>query len=396
MKILETISIEQDNVNDESVVIKNLYYESGDFVEQESLLLDYETSKASHEIVSSSSGYVQYLCDLEDIIDVGKVIIKISDEKVDESNIPADDEVTQNSNFSKKALERMHQLGLSESMFTDYERVTTADVEEVYSLKKDYSEIIKLSPTKKEEIKNLFDPGKATLVSTVAKNINAKTLDLDILYDHSELNNSILPVIIKEISRIIEQETSMNVLNAFCDQDKLYIYKDINAGIALNFGDGLRVGVIKLANKKSLAEIEESLLDLIDKYIERKLTTDDISDATFTITDLTDQNIDSFIPLIKNKNSMMIGICGEQGGVQSISVTFDHRATDGLVASKFLNRLIDNISATYTGVSEMYSCSRCMKTLEEIVPGNNLHGLIAIVDESGKSGYICETCLDGN
>ena len=396
MKILETISIEQDNVNDESVVIKNMYYESGDFVEQDSLLLDYETSKASHEIVSSSSGYVQYLCDLEDIIDVGKVIIKITDMKVDESNIPTADEATQDSNFSKKALERMNQLGLSESMFAAFERVTTADVEEVYALKKDYSEIIKLSPTKKEEIKNLFDPSKATLVSTVAKNINAKTLDLDILYDHSELNNSILPVIIKEISSIIEQEKSMNVLNAFCDQDKLYIYKDINAGIALNFGDGLRVGVIKQANKKSLAEIEESLLMLIDKYIERKLTTGDISDATFTVTDLTDQSIDSFTPLIKNKNSMMIGICGERGGVQSISVTFDHRATDGLVASKFLNSLIDNISDTYSGVAEIYSCSRCMKSLEELIPANNLQGLIAIVDGDGVKGYICETCLDGN
>jgi pyruvate/2-oxoglutarate dehydrogenase complex dihydrolipoamide acyltransferase (E2) component len=396
MKILETISIEQDNVNDESVVIKNLYFESGDFVEPESLLLDYETSKASHEMVSSSSGYVQYLCDVEDIIDVGKVIIKISDEKVDELIIPTSDKVTQKSNFTKKALERMKQLGLSESMFAAFERVTTADIEELYALKKDYSDIIKLSPTKKEEIKNLFDPAKATLVSTVAKNINSKSLDLDILYDHSELTNSILPVIIKEISSIFEQDKSMNVFNAFFDEDKLYIYKDINAGIALNFGDGLRVGVIKHANKKSLAEIEESLLDLIDKYIERKLTSEDISDATFTVTDLTDQNINSFIPLIKNKNSMMIGICGEQGGIQSISATFDHRAADGLVASKFLNMLIDVILDTYSGVSEIYSCSRCMKTLEELAPGNNLQGLIAIVDENSKSGYICETCLDGN
>jgi pyruvate/2-oxoglutarate dehydrogenase complex dihydrolipoamide acyltransferase (E2) component len=343
MKVLETISIEQDNVNDESVIIKNIYFEPGDYVEQESLLLDYETSKASHEIVSSSSGYIQYLCDIDDIIDVGKAIVTISDEKVDESNIPTQDTLTRKAYFSKKAFEILNQLGLSESLFTEYERVTAADVEEVNKLRNDYSEITKLSPTKKEEIKNLFDPARATLVSTVAKYIDAQTLNLDILYDHSEFRSSILPIVIKEICGIIEAEKSMSVLNAFCDQDNIYLYKDMNAGIALNFGDGLRIGVIKQANKKSLTEIEDALLSLIDKYIERKLTVEDISDATFTITDLTDQNIDSFTPLIKNKNSMMIGICGERGGLQSISITFDHRVTDGLLASIFLNRVIDKI-----------------------------------------------------
>jgi sugar O-acyltransferase (sialic acid O-acetyltransferase NeuD family) len=130
MKVLETISIEQDNVNDESVVIKNLYYESGDFVEKDSLLLDYETSKASHEIHSSCSGYVHYLCDFEDIISVGSSILKITNAKIDETVRKVSIDMPKTVNFSKKALEKIKKLGLSESLFSSLERVTAADVEE--------------------------------------------------------------------------------------------------------------------------------------------------------------------------------------------------------------------------------------------------------------------------
>jgi pyruvate dehydrogenase E2 component (dihydrolipoamide acetyltransferase) len=395
MKILETISIEQDNVNDESVIIKNLYFETGDYVEKDSLLIDYETSKASHEIFSTESGYLEYLCELEDVVDVGDKIVNIYDEKVDEVQMSKKDGIENSPIFSKKAMAKLNELGLKMELFSEYDNVTESLVTEIYNKNKYYSEVQKLSPTKREEIKNLFNSDRATLISTVAKDINSRTLDLDIIYEHPELNNSLLPVIIEQVSRILDDDESMKLLNSFCEGDEVYVYKAINAGIALNFGDGLRVGVIKDANNSSLSEIEEALLGLIDKYIERKLSTEDISDATFTITDLTDQNIDSFIPLIKNKNSMMLGICGSKNGVQHISITFDHRVTDGLFASKLLNLLLDNLSEKYGGVIGEYSCVRCLQTFEDLIPENSLHGLVAIVNDDGSNGYICQICLAG-
>ena len=395
MKILETISLERDNVNDESVIIKNLYFETGDHVEKESLLLDYETSKASHEIFSSESGYVEYLYDIDAVANVGAEILRIHESPI-EITAPEDQPaIAKEPMFSKKALAKIEELGINKELFKQYDKVTEALVLEKYESSKTYHQVLDISPTKKEEIKNLYNPKMATLISTVGKKIKSRVLDLDDLYKNSALENSLLPIIIEQLASILAEENT-KIFNSYCEDDKIYVYKEVNAGIALNFGDGLRIGVIKNADKKSLTQIEDNLFKLIDKYIERKLTIEDISNATFTITDLTDQRVDSFTPLIKNQNSIMVGLCGQKNVEQLVSVTFDHRVTDGLAASQLLNLLYERMVSEYGSVLDEYSCSRCMKTLDEIGEGYNLAGLIQIVDKNGTNGYICETCLDGN
>ena len=54
-------------------------------------------------------------------------------------------------------------------------------------------------------------------------------------------------------------------------------------------------------------------------------------------------NVDSFQPLLLNNNSLMFGLSGEKGHRQTINITFDHRVTDGLEISKFLNEIIDEL-----------------------------------------------------
>ena len=50
MKILEKISIPKDNVNDDAVQIKKIYVKDNEEVQANTLLMDYETSKANYEI----------------------------------------------------------------------------------------------------------------------------------------------------------------------------------------------------------------------------------------------------------------------------------------------------------------------------------------------------------
>jgi pyruvate/2-oxoglutarate dehydrogenase complex dihydrolipoamide acyltransferase (E2) component len=394
MKVLETISIEQDNVNDESVIIKNLYFETGDHIEKGSLLIDYETSKASHEIFSSESGYVEYIYDIDAVVKVGTEILRIHESPIEITTAEDQPELTKEPMFSKKALAKIKELGIDKELFMQYDKITEDFVIEQYESSKTFHQVLDISPTKKEEIKNLYNPSMATLVSTVGKKIKPRVLDLDDLYKNSALENSLLPIIIEQLASILAEENT-KIFNSYCEDDKIYVYKDVNAGIALNFGDGLRIGVIKNVDKKSLVQIEENLFELIDKYIERKLTIEDISNATFTITDLTDQGIDSFAPLIKNQNSIMVGLCGQKNVEQLVSVTFDHRVTDGLAASQLLNLLYERMVSAYGGLLDEYSCSRCMKNLDEILSENNVQGLVQIMDVNGINGYICETCLDG-
>ena len=50
MKIIEKIYVPKDNVNDEFVLIKNIYVKDNDEVDNNTLLMDYETSKANFEL----------------------------------------------------------------------------------------------------------------------------------------------------------------------------------------------------------------------------------------------------------------------------------------------------------------------------------------------------------
>ena len=80
MKILEKLHIPTDNVNDDEVIIKNIYVSNNDEVKEKTILLDYETSKANFEIESNVSGYVTILCEENDTVKVGQEIIVITDE----------------------------------------------------------------------------------------------------------------------------------------------------------------------------------------------------------------------------------------------------------------------------------------------------------------------------
>jgi len=395
MSVIEEILIPKESVNDEEVLIKNIDVQNGEKVTNDTLILDYESSKASFEIYSQNAGYVKLFVNIGDIVKIGEKVAELYDEPL---NVEMQEDHVTNSVpevlFTKKAKEKIIELKMDEVIFASYTSVKESDVINEYDLMNKYSSVDKPSPIKMEEIKNLFDRNRNLMVSAVNKRIDTVLLDLDKEIKGVELKGSLLPFLIKVVSKIFEKQEEYSHLNGFTDGELIYRYKHINAGIALNFGDGLRLGVIKNSNKKTISEIEGNLLSLIDKYIEGKLLLDDVTGATYAITVLTDQNIDSFIPLIKNENAIMIGLSGNKGKKQNITVAFDHRITDGLQVSKFINEIVDTIFADYKGIFEDVMCYRCMKTLDE-TKGFNLEGLLKIVDIDGNEKYICETCLDG-
>ena len=58
---------------------------------------------------------------------------------------------------------------------------------------------------------------------------------------------------------------------------------------------------------------------------------------------MTEKGIDNFTPLITSSNSLMIGLAGNKESIQRIIIAFDHRVTDGLEISAFLNDIIKNL-----------------------------------------------------
>ena len=159
--------------------------------------------------------------------------------------------------------------------------------------------------------------------------------------------------LVKIVSQVLREFPS---LNAVLSDNNLMLKKDINIGIATALGNGnLIVPVIKNADQLSLLGICKSANDLIINARNNDLKPDDVSDGTFTIT-----NIGFFDSLTGTAiiNQPQLGIIafgairklprvietnkGDFIGIRKvimISLSFDHRIINGAMGGLFLKRV---------------------------------------------------------
>lgn len=141
------------------------------------------------------------------------------------------------------------------------------------------------------------------------------------------------------------------LLNAEIQGDEIVIKYYYDIGIAVATDEGLVVPVVRDADRKSFAEIEREIEELARKARERRLTLEELSGGTFTIT-----NGGVFGSLLSTPilNPPQVGILGmhkiEERPVvvngeivirpmMYVALTYDHRIVDGREAVLFLVRV---------------------------------------------------------
>tara|TARA_B100001123_G_C15336888_1_gene1033206 strand:- start:643 stop:1722 length:1080 start_codon:yes stop_codon:yes gene_type:complete len=131
MKPIEDIFIPQETVNDGEVEIADLYVENGEKISKNTLIVECETSKTLFDIRSNSSGYINIYYNKGDIVKVGEKIASIFPKPYKEKS----QNKTKKSNviFSKKAIAKMKNLKMDESIFSRYKTVKEKDVEKEYN-----------------------------------------------------------------------------------------------------------------------------------------------------------------------------------------------------------------------------------------------------------------------
>jgi 2-oxoglutarate dehydrogenase E2 component (dihydrolipoamide succinyltransferase) len=141
------------------------------------------------------------------------------------------------------------------------------------------------------------------------------------------------------------------LLNAEIQGDEIVVKYYYDIGIAVATDEGLVVPVVRDADRKSFAEIEHEIEELAGKARERRLTLEELSGGTFTIT-----NGGVFGSLLSTPilNPPQVGILGmhkiEERPVvvngeivirpmMYVALTYDHRIVDGREAVLFLVRV---------------------------------------------------------
>ena len=145
------------------------------------------------------------------------------------------------------------------------------------------------------------------------------------------------------------------MFNASWGGDHIVLHGQVNIGVAVSLpeerGGGLVVATIRDADRKSLRMISAETRELASRARAKGLSIDEMSDTTFTISNLGMFGVDDFTAIINPPNSAILA-CGaalEQpvvrdhrlavGWEMAATLSLDHRVIDGAMAAKYLQTL---------------------------------------------------------
>ncbi|TNJ43811.1 pyruvate dehydrogenase complex dihydrolipoamide acetyltransferase [Tamlana fucoidanivorans] len=133
--------------------------------------------------------------------------------------------------------------------------------------------------------------------------------------------------------------------------DKMRLNNHVHIGVAVAVPDGLVVPVVRFANEQSLPQIGAEVKELAGKARNKKLTPDEMSGSTFTISNLGMFGIDYFTSIINQPNSAILSVGAivqkpvvkngqvVPGNTMKLTLACDHRTVDGATGAQFLQTL---------------------------------------------------------
>lgn len=152
-------------------------------------------------------------------------------------------------------------------------------------------------------------------------------------------------------------------LNASLTDAGIVQHEHAHIGLAVDLNQGLRVPVVRDADRKSVHQIADEMVGMISTIRDGSISPERLKGSTFTVTSLGPLGIDAFTPLINLPEAAILGVgrivsravvvneeTGELGArkMMALSLTFDHRIVDGSPAAKFLQNVVNKIERPYT------------------------------------------------
>lgn len=138
-----------------------------------------------------------------------------------------------------------------------------------------------------------------------------------------------------------------DLLNSVFDEEALAVrvVAERHIAVAVDTDRGLTAVVLRAPDTLDDVEASAALAELVARARAGRSRIDDLTGATFTITNLGAFGIDAFSPIIVPPQVAILGIGrfdkGQPGAPATLSLSFDHRVVDGAYAARFLARLVE-------------------------------------------------------
>ncbi len=388
------------------VQLANWLAENGEYVDKDQEIAEIDSDKATLSIASEEAGSLEILVEAGETIEVGTIVAKVDTsakapkkkkeepkesqatedtktkevitetEKPEKSNSGAEAGFAHVSPLAQKLMND-HKLDESQLIrFFSNQRLSKKDVE-YFLTNKDKSEKVTVSsqlPLSRETEKLKM----STLRLKLAKRLVSVKNETAMLTTFNEVNMSAIINIRKQYKEIFKEKHGIGLgfmsfftkavaealilypqVNAQIDGEEIVQFKYADIGIAVSAPKGLVVPVLRNAEGMSLADIERNIKNLAIKARDNKITLDDMTGGTFTITNGGVFGSMLSTPIINPPQSAILGMhniverpIAVDGKVEIhpmmyVALSYDHRIIDGKDSVGFLvkiKELIENPS----------------------------------------------------
>ncbi|MGC8896498.1 MAG: dihydrolipoamide acetyltransferase family protein [Candidatus Bathyarchaeia archaeon] len=336
------------------------YKREGETVEKGEPIVEVISEKATYDLEAPASGILRKIFVEEGVdaaVNAVLAVITAADEPFSETEIiqPVEEkEKPVLASPAAKRLAREYGIDLSLVKGTGPEgRIVEEDVrryvEETSRIQQPkVKEIIPLTGFRKTSAEKVSLSFRTVPHSTIVMEVDASKAK----ETHERLHVSYTTIIVEAVAKALREHS---IINSTLEGDKIKVFEDVNVGVAVATGQGLVVPVIHNADGKSLKEIDAAINDLTEKARNGKLSKEDVSGGTFTITNLGMYGVEFFTPIINPPEAAILGV-GKikekpvvvDGKIETkpfivLSLSYDHRIVDGAPAAEFLGKIKEKI-----------------------------------------------------
>ncbi|MEX2595296.1 MAG: 2-oxoglutarate dehydrogenase complex dihydrolipoyllysine-residue succinyltransferase [Salibacteraceae bacterium] len=377
------------------VEVAQLLVENGDVVELDQPIAEIDSDKATLELNAESAGKIEFLIAEGDTIEVGQVVCKIDtsvkpepkaekpekkEESKKEASAKSKDQQEENKGEAAKsennnakatpvAKAMMNEQGVSSSKLKGSGsggKILKKDVELYLAGGTNASqELAGWGGTREERREKM-----SSLRRKVAERLVSVKSETAMLTTFNEVDMSYVMEVRKKYKEAFKEKHGVNLgfmsfftkavtealnefpaVNGYIDGQEMVFHDYADIGIAVSSPKGLMVPVLRNAEQMSLAEIESGIKTLAIKARDGKLSIDEMTGGTFTITNGGVFGSMLSTPIINPPQSAILGMHNiverpvaingkvEIRPVMYVALSYDHRIIDGKESVSFLYKV---------------------------------------------------------
>lgn len=374
----------------------------GDYVEKNQEIAEIDSDKATLSISAEVSGVINILVEAGDQAGVGDIIARIAPgeqkeagKRSEQEQEPEAEKGPSSSEEEDKALQVSDAMKkeVGDSPGAEKSDLKTTPLAKAYMqaeglTEKDIIELLKQQRIKKSDLVQLKEGSRHDSSEAIAgerteqrEKMSSLRIKLSqrlvgvknetaMLTTFNEVDMSEVLRIRSEMGKRFEEQHSVRLglmgffvkaasvalmehprVNAFIDKEEIVYHDFVDISIAVSSPKGLVVPVVRNTHRLSFAGIERDIRDLAEKARNNKLTLDEMSGGTFTITNGGVFGSMLSTPLINPPQSAILGMHNiverpvavngrvEIKPIMYVALSYDHRIIDGRESVGFLVRI---------------------------------------------------------